>query len=177
MSRVILVACSATKLDHPAPAADLYQGDVFRLLRRIIEHPQMHGLYSRWGILSAKHGLVMPEQVLAPYDVTLSAMPPEERRAWDAMVAQQLADRWGAGAIYRVYAGRDYIGWERRIPHVEDVFGWWARDHREAGKRSRFGIGHIRSRLAGKLRSLDEAAERWAQVEAEQEDVAPVEAA
>ena len=41
-------------------------------------------------ILSAKYGLVSPDQVIAPYEQTLNTMPVAERRAWADRVAVQL---------------------------------------------------------------------------------------
>ena len=36
----------------------------------------------RWYILSAKHGLLSPSQVIEPYDETLNEMPKSERLRW-----------------------------------------------------------------------------------------------
>lgn len=81
-TRVALVACSAAKLTHPAPARDLYTSTLFRKASTYAE-----ASCARWYILSAKHGLVHPNTVLAPYDVTLSAKP----TAWADQVHAQLA--------------------------------------------------------------------------------------
>jgi hypothetical protein len=61
--RITLVGCSAAKLTRPAPARDLYTGDLFGKARALAEATS-----DRWYILSAKHHLVHPDQVLAPYD-------------------------------------------------------------------------------------------------------------
>ena len=44
-----------------------------------------------WYILSAEYGLVLPNQVIAPYERTLNTMPVTARRAWADRVGQQLA--------------------------------------------------------------------------------------
>lgn len=88
-----LVGCGSAKLRRPAPARDLYTGALFRKSRAYVE-----ATCERWFVLSAKHGLVYPEQVLEPYDVRLGRVLPREpeRSAqpiwqWAQMVADQLA--------------------------------------------------------------------------------------
>ncbi len=49
--RVLLLACSAAKLDHGAQAVDVYQGAIFR---KGLEYAKREGLWVM--ILSAKHG-------------------------------------------------------------------------------------------------------------------------
>jgi len=67
VSRVVLIGCVKGKLDRPAPARDLYISDLFALRRRYAEasgHP--------WGVLSALHGVLDPDRVIAPYDWTIA---------------------------------------------------------------------------------------------------------
>lgn len=80
---LMIVACSAAKADHPAPAADLYRGSLFtmNLAAARAESPRVM-------ILSAKHGLVPAEQVVAPYDTTLGDV--------DAITARDLAAQFDA---------------------------------------------------------------------------------
>ena len=63
-----LIACSATKLDHAAPARELYTGQAFRFAMAAAADGDAL-------ILSALHGLVHPSQVIEPYNVTLSELP------------------------------------------------------------------------------------------------------
>ena len=86
---IALVACSKKKLDHPARAKDLYCSTWFRLARAWAETNA-----DQWWILSAEHGLVHPDQILAPYDRTL---PPykvmrksNQSYDWTTMVIGQL---------------------------------------------------------------------------------------
>jgi hypothetical protein len=82
-----LVACSSQKLQHPAPARDLYISQLFRKASAYAEQT-----CDRWYILSAKHGIVHPDAVLEPYDVRLGAsgpgVPPVSE--WAAGVRGQL---------------------------------------------------------------------------------------
>jgi hypothetical protein len=86
MDKVVLVACVGHKLDHAAPAARLYRSPWFRKARRYAEL-----VADRWWILSARHGLVAPDEVIAPYDETLRRMSVDQRREWARQVMEQLA--------------------------------------------------------------------------------------
>lgn len=100
---VVLVACCGQKLPHAAPARELYVSDLFRKSRAWAER-----FGSRWFILSAKHGLLPPEAVVVPYDLTLAGMDAHARAMWGRRVADQFSwidTRNGitvlAGAAYR----------------------------------------------------------------------------
>jgi hypothetical protein len=104
--KIGLVACSKTKLPHPAPARELYQGTLFRLSRAYVERE----CGSSWFILSAKYGLVLPAQTLEPYNVFLGDLAAAARRAWAARVLAALEIR---GLLSRanswlVLAGKRY---------------------------------------------------------------------
>ena len=57
-------------------AKDLYISDWFVKARAHVEQAG-----NEWFILSAEHGLVHPENVIAPYERTLNAMGIADRRA------------------------------------------------------------------------------------------------
>lgn len=63
----VIVPCSGKKLDHPAPARDLYQGSLYRLALGAAT-----SITPPWRVLvlSAKYGFVRLEAELEPYDVT-----------------------------------------------------------------------------------------------------------
>jgi hypothetical protein len=86
MKPVILVSCVSKKLNQPAPAKDLYQSTWFRLARRYAER-----FGDRWFILSAKHGLLLPDQEIEPYEMTLNTMSRKQRLDWARRVYHQIA--------------------------------------------------------------------------------------
>jgi hypothetical protein len=101
---IYLVSCVAKKRDHSAPAQDLYTSEWFRRARAYVERTG-----SRWFILSAQHGLVNPDQVIAPYNRTLNKMNIEERRTWALRVQRQLEDlELPAGVCITLFAGERY---------------------------------------------------------------------
>jgi hypothetical protein len=77
MKTIVLVGCGKTKLDHPAPAKDLYIGPLFKKARAYAER-----VGDEWAILSAKHFLVLPDEVIAPYERKLESLHGDYLRQW-----------------------------------------------------------------------------------------------
>lgn len=73
---IVLVSCSKTTVDHPAAASDLYDSPLFHQARSYAERSE-----KRRFILSAEHGLVAPDEWLAPYERYLPDTPPTFRAA------------------------------------------------------------------------------------------------
>jgi Phage integrase family len=80
-SRVVLLGCVKTKLGHRARAKDLYISQLWRGRRAYAEASGYP-----WLILSAKHGLLDPDQKIAPYDVALAHLTADARRRWGQRV-------------------------------------------------------------------------------------------
>lgn len=85
MSKICLVACASSKLSKSAPAKDLYISALFSKSRDWAAQN-----CDRWYILSAKHGLLNPNQVIEPYNVTLNTMAARLRREWSDKVFQSI---------------------------------------------------------------------------------------
>lgn len=128
-----LVSCSKAKLPHAAEARDLYVSPLFRLARSVCEKR-----FDEWAILSAKFGLVLPDQVIEPYDVTLSKLPAERRKAWAMDVEHTIRATWTGAATFHVFAGKHYLQAVASLPHVDELHG--------------LGTGHRLQRLSAMLR-------------------------
>ncbi len=63
---IVVVGCGKLKMNHAAPARDLYTGQLFRAAREWAEANA-----DAWCILSAKHGVIDPDTVVEPYDVRM----------------------------------------------------------------------------------------------------------
>ncbi|MCY3810549.1 MAG: hypothetical protein OXH15_01980 [Gammaproteobacteria bacterium] len=102
--RLFLVSRVKTKRSRPGKAKEIYVSDWFRKARALVEREGC-----AWRILSAKYGLVHPDDVIEPYEKTLVAMRAAERRNWAGTVLEALepclaeADRvvFLAGERYR----------------------------------------------------------------------------
>lgn len=68
MNALYIVGCGAQKLDHAAPAAQLYTGTLFRFA---LAYARSQACDGDIRILSGKHGLVQLHEVLEPYDVKM----------------------------------------------------------------------------------------------------------
>ena len=103
---VILVGCVQTKLDQPAPAADLFTSPLFRARRAYAERSRR-----RWYVLSSRYGVVPPEHVVAPYDLPQARQPVSDRNAWAEMVLAQLKAELGGfkGRTLEIHAGSAYV--------------------------------------------------------------------
>jgi hypothetical protein len=141
--RVGLISCSSGKLDHRAPAAQLYTGQLFQLSKAWIVKR-----CPRWGILSAKHGLVLPEEEIDPYDQNLAGLTYAERCAWGARTREQIVRVWGRDALYTILAGADYCHAVDGLPYVEETIKGWTEQRRAMGMRKPgMGIGVIKQRI------------------------------
>ena len=136
-----LVACSRGKARHAAPARELYVSPVFRAARAYAERQYGPG---HWLILSALHGLVDPDTVLDPYDLSLRQLSAREREAWGNRVAVELTDRFPAGTVLWFHAGALYrdaiapvVAHQVRFPlaglGISEQLAWYRR-HAEAAE-------------------------------------------
>jgi hypothetical protein len=71
ITTLCLVGCCKTKLRRAAPAKELYCSALFRLCR---EWAERHA--DAWAILSARYGVVRPDEVIEPYDATVADRRP-----------------------------------------------------------------------------------------------------
>lgn len=134
------------------PARDLYSSDWFLKARDYVEAQK-----AKWFILSAKHGLVPPHQVIQPYNVTLNDMNSGQRCAWASGVANQLRPKCRAGDLVMILAGhsyREYLipslkswGCDVKVPMEGMGIGqqkaWLKRQLRLLGFHSHFDIGRF----------------------------------
>lgn len=90
------------------PARDLYSPSAaFRGRRAYVEET-----CDRWFIISAKYGVVAPDQILDPYDVTLVEQSPAVKRQWAQKALAEPEERLAEleGMEFEIHAGRDYWG-------------------------------------------------------------------
>jgi hypothetical protein len=62
----------------------------------------------QWFILSAKYGLLYPDEEIEPYNETLNNMPVKSRRAWASIVLEDLLQEINEGDQIVFLAGQRY---------------------------------------------------------------------
>jgi cytoplasmic iron level regulating protein YaaA (DUF328/UPF0246 family) len=116
MAVIALIACGSRKRETASEAVHLYTGTLFTLSLEYAHRRQVDAFY----ILSAKHGLLSPDAVIEPYDVTLNRLSAKERRAWARKVVQQLQRRADLRRDhFIILAGARYR--EHLLPHLSSV--------------------------------------------------------
>ena len=117
---ICLVSCVWPKRATPALAKDLYRSAWFLKARAYAEFAS-----SYWFILSAKNGLVHPDEIIEPYEITLDTMGAAERRNWSRRVQKQMDERMPVASRIVVLAGQpyreflmDYLGRRAATVHV-----------------------------------------------------------
>lgn len=87
MKTVILISCVKKKLSVPAIAKEIYISDFFQKACRYAESLCPDKIF----ILSAKYQLLLPEQKIEPYELTLNNMGVADRKKWARDVIEQLS--------------------------------------------------------------------------------------
>jgi hypothetical protein len=137
--RVVLVGSSGAVATGAQPAARLFRSSGFARARAYAEssgHP--------WFVVSAKHGLLDPDDVVGPFDVLFGDRSLTYRTAWGEWVVAQLADRVRlTGVTVEVHGGVDFAQplrspLTRRGAGLEiPLPGMWSED--DAGGAERHG--------------------------------------
>ena len=86
MRRIVLISCVSSKLSKSAPARELYISPLFKFNLAYAQSLKPDAIF----ILSAKHGLLAPGTVIAPYNETLNTKKDADIRAWAATVLKEL---------------------------------------------------------------------------------------
>jgi hypothetical protein len=104
-SDVVLLGCVKEKRSTRSAAKDLYISDLFGKRRTYAEASQ-----KVWFILSAKLGLVEPDEEIDPYDLRLDELSAREQEEWGRQVVQDLVETLGPleGLLFEVHAGAPY---------------------------------------------------------------------
>lgn len=100
---IYLVSCVKPKRGYPSPAKDLYLSDWFKKASRYASQNA-----DEWFILSAKYFLVLPDQVIEPYDLTLKSMDTKEKIDWANHVYQMIKPLISSEDKIFFLAGQDY---------------------------------------------------------------------
>lgn len=88
MRKVALVACVKYKLDIPSKAIELYDNEAFRTWIKDAQSKDVNQIY----ILSGKYGLLLPEEIIEPYDLNLNSQTDKYQIEWYRNVLKRLTE-------------------------------------------------------------------------------------
>jgi hypothetical protein len=120
---LMVIGCGREKLSIGAPACNLYTSDRFRqsvTLATILPAPFV--------ILSAKHGIVEPGEVLEPYDLDIDTLSDAHQRSWAKAAVDRLATHAEGRAISVLTTGayeRLLIAANGRRPQPLEIVAPW----------------------------------------------------
>ncbi len=80
-----IISCSKSKLAGPQRVRELYTGDTFKLAVKAAEV-----LAERWVVISARHGVLHPEDIIESYDESVMTKSRRQREQWGQHVSRQL---------------------------------------------------------------------------------------
>lgn len=110
---VVLLSCVKSKRARRCRAGDMYISPLFQKMMAYAESLRPKRIF----ILSAKYGLLAPDDEIEPYELTLKKMKTDERRRWakDVIVAlRQSCDLEADPFVF--LAGVPYR--ENLVPHI-----------------------------------------------------------
>lgn len=105
--KVGLLATARKKSHHPAPVTEFYVSPLFKKSVRYARQ-----VYDRIYFYNAKDGLLLPDRIMHPYDVSIRTFSIRQRRIWGIQVIRALSDYENlddvslylhGGKIYRAY--------------------------------------------------------------------------
>lgn len=102
-----LLATARTKAIEAAPVKDFYKSPLFIKTVAYAEK-----VYNRYYFYNAKDGLLFPDQVMAPYNVSIKTFTEKEKREWAGHVVSALR-RLESPEFIKVYlhGGQVYRRW------------------------------------------------------------------
>jgi len=112
-----LVPCASLKQEYPCEASEMYSASDF--FRKAYSYATKK--YDFVVILSAKYGLLFPDDKIEPYDLTLNKMRSRQRKEWAEIVFNQMKRRLRLKDFDKVFfhAGKKYR--QYLIPKLENI--------------------------------------------------------
>lgn len=119
MKNVYLLSCVSKKLSRPAKAKNFYVSTWFRKAQDYIGQNEYY-------ILSAKYGLISPDQIIEPYEKTLNKMDTATRKLWADDVVNEIIKTidlgtnliFLAGNRYREFVIKELKGYTVEVPMI-----------------------------------------------------------
>ena len=116
MTTLGLISCTKSKRKYPCKASEMYQpSDLFKKA-----YAYATKNYDFVAILSAKYGLLFPDDMIEPYDLTLNNMKSQQRKEWAEKVFKQMQNRLKL-ENYKVFFHAEKRYREHLIPELRRI--------------------------------------------------------
>lgn len=117
MKSLGLISCTKSKRNYPCKASEMYQAS--DLFRKAYAYAIKN--YDFVAILSAKYGLLLPDDEIEPYNLTLNDMNSQQRKEWVKKVLSQMKNKLRLEDFGKIFfhAGKKYR--EQLIPKLENM--------------------------------------------------------
>jgi len=115
MKTVVLIACVKEKQKSPCKAIDLYQGKDFKNWLSYSKKINADKVY----ILSGKHGLLNPNEIIAPYDFNLNIANKEYKIKWAKNVLLKLNQETNLKKDKFIFLSNDIYA-ENILPQIKN---------------------------------------------------------
>lgn len=107
-----IITCGCKKKDNAAAAKDFYTGTAFTVYRDyMIEN------FDHWVILSAKYGLVLPDQIVSPYNTYIKDLDAEEKYKLADTFCRDLKQKFPDVSTFKFYVSDEYK--KVLLPHFD----------------------------------------------------------
>lgn len=103
MKKICLISCVSSKVKYKTKASELYTSSLFLKAREFASNN-----FDSWYILSAKYGLLHPDDIIEPYDQTLNKMQIDHRKKWTNSVYETLKKTIPINSKITFIAGQKY---------------------------------------------------------------------
>ena len=107
MQSIFIINCSKEKLNYPIKASDMYCSERFILSKKIAKKQG-----NKWYVLSAKYGLISPDTIIEPYDISVNDWSEKEKKEYASKVIKQISD-------YGI--GKDRLVFLCNSPYTNDI--------------------------------------------------------
>jgi hypothetical protein len=105
MNKIALISCCSKKNNIPCTAEQMYISPVFQ---KSLAYARMRNADQIF-VLSALHGLLRLDDIIAPYDLTLKSMTVNQRQLWAGQVINELLVECDLNNdLFMVLAGLSY---------------------------------------------------------------------
>ena len=103
MPKIALISCTSKKHNKKTKAKDLYTSPLFKGSKNYAEV-----CADNYYILSAKHGILRPDEKIKPYNESLYVMPKKNRSKWASNVTKELISILDSNDKVIFLAGKKY---------------------------------------------------------------------